>query len=306
MDKNLVTNLELSDEAVAVYIALKKHLVNGVEEYYVTPASIWFSLTGSVSPSSRRMHVIISNGIRDLQSFGIIQSLEISKAQFVIDTKKLFFDSNKNPFINIENGELFKIMNSPSGGAKLLRYYITTIGSLSNKIEVFLDSSPNRKNVVGNLSIQKLSEMSGVSYKSAVTYNKLLENLHLLYVFRYNDSLSYDNSYPTNVYGRYDDMEYVKSYAKNHARYHGIKVTSSQSKNNSNRKRRLAQMYNALHIYGKEYNADEIREIYGYVMQNNKILSDLAKSQNDESHLSKLRDISIFNKYDFLFEKTKE
>ena len=51
---------------------------------------------------------------------------------------------------------------------------------------------------------------------------------------------------------------------------------------------------------GKNYSDSEIKEIYSYVMIENKKYERMFDKSNDETYLDKIRDTSIFDKYNFI------
>ena len=66
--------------------------------------------------------------------------------------------------------------------------------------------------IVGNFTIDYLAEKAGISKRSAIEYNKILEKEKLLYIHRQNDFVIDDKNNIkslSNIYGRYCDMEYI-------------------------------------------------------------------------------------------------
>ena len=61
------------------------------------------------------------------------------------------------------------------------------MGTISSSITVFLHNGENKNRVVGNVSIEYLSHISGISDRTIIEYNKLLEKNNLLYVYRQRD-----------------------------------------------------------------------------------------------------------------------
>ena len=140
--------------------------------------------------------------------------------------------------------QIFKIKNI--NNFTLLRYFIFIIGTINWNITVYLPNGEYKNGVVGNFTIDYLAEKAGISKRSAIEYNKILEKEKLLYIYRQNDFVVDDKNNIkslSNIYVRYCDMEYIETFANNKKEY---KQSYRYIKNNqeiSNNKRRLAQMY---------------------------------------------------------------
>jgi len=99
-----------------------------------------------------------------------------------------------------------------------------------------------------------------------------------------------------NVYGRSEDKLYIDEFATNVKKYKGSYnyVTGKKEKSNNNRSK--AQKYNGL-VNGREYSHEEILQIYHYVKSENKKYQSLYEKDGQDSHIEKIRDTDIFNKY---------
>lgn len=73
--------------------------------------------------------------------------------------------------------------------------------------------------------------------------------------------------------------------------------------NNANQKRRLAQMYQHI-CKGKydDYSEDEIIAVYNYVLSENKKYEELYDKTQYDGYLDKIRDIDVFEHFNFLEE----
>ena len=81
--------------------------------------------------------------------------------------------------------QIFKIKNI--NNFTLLRYFIFVIGTINWNITVYLPNGEYKNGVVGNFTIDYLAEKAGISKRSAIEYNKILEKEKLLYIHRQND-----------------------------------------------------------------------------------------------------------------------
>ena len=185
-----------------------------------------------------------------------------------------------------------------------MRYYIFVIGTINWNITVYLSNGEYKNGIVGNFTIDYLAEKVGISKRSVIEYNKILEKEKLLYVYRQKDFvIDDDNNIKSlsNIYGRYCDMEYIEAFANNQKKH---KQSYRYTKNNheiANNKRRLAQMYQQLlKERGEKYTEKDIVEIYNYVIEENQKYERMYEQNKCEDYLDKIRDTDIFDKYDFL------
>ena len=178
------------------------------------------------------------------------------------------------------------------------------MGTLSGKITVYLPNGEYKNGVVGNFTIDYLAEKAGISKRSAIEYNKILEKEKLLYIHRQNDFVIDDKNNIkslSNIYGRASDIEYITTFAKNQQKHYESYRYLENNNKKSNTKRRLAQMYQQLlKERGEKYTENEILEIYNYVIEENQKYERMYEKNKCEDYLDKIRDTGIFDKYEFL------
>lgn len=131
-----------------------------------------------------------------------------------------------------------------------------------------------------------------------------------MYIYRQKDFLVDEDSGEIitlpNVYGRPINKLYIDSFAQNQRKYRESYRWVNNNIKNTNTKRRLAQMFIQLSKgNGENYSRDDIFQIYKYVISENKKYENLSKKNNDESYLEKIRDISVFDQYEFNEEVIK-
>ena len=108
----------------------------------------------------------------------------------------------------------------------------------------------------------------------------------------------------TNVYGRPEDKIYIDAFAINQQKYKNSYRYVENNIKKANDKRRFAQIYNQIYKNNdSKYSQEEIQQVYEYVLQENHKYEALYKKNNDETYLEKIRDVQIFNKYDFLIKR---
>lgn len=304
--KSISDNKEYSNYAVTVYCLLQELSVpTQLSVQCVTCNQLVFYLTGDTSQQRNRITDYIKCGIRELVDNNVIRKIEEFSKHYILDCQNLWIDSLQGNFTKIYFEEIQTIFSVKSiNQFSLLRYFIFLIGTLSGKITVYLENGEYKNCVVGNFTIEYLSHLSGLGKRTVIEYNKILEDNHLLYIYRQKDFIfEEDNSIRQlpNVYGRYCDSEYVDNFAINQQQY---KDSYKYRKNNheiANTKRKLAQMYLQL-IKGKgeKYTEREIADIYNYVLEENKKYKRMYEKNKYEDYLDKIRDVSIFEKYEFL------
>ena len=204
--------------------------------------------------------------------------------------------------------QIFKIKNI--NNFTLLRYFIFIIGTINWNITVYLPNGEYKNGVVGNFTIDYLAEKAGISKRSAIEYNKILEKEKLLYIHRQNDFVIDDKNNIkslSNIYGRASDIEYITTFAKNQQKHYESYRYLENNNKKANNKRRLAQMYQQLvKRGGNNYSERDIEEIYNYVITENEKYERMYLKNKCEDYLDKIRDTEIFKKYDFISSQTEK
>lgn len=303
--ESLLENKALSNYSLAAYCVLHAlSIPTHMPIQCITQYQIEFYLTGKLS-GRRVMSDYIKCGINELISNHIVKQIEEDKKHYVLDCSNLHIDTTKEHFTILNFSEVQRIFQAENvNNFLLLRYFIFLIGTISSKITVYLENGECKNRIVGNFTIDYLSELSGISERSIIEYNKTLEELGLLYIFRQSDFvIDKENNikHLSNIYGRPCDMEYIKTFATNQQKYYKSYryVKNNTSKVNNNR--RLAQMYQQLlKGGGTDYTNGEILDIYNYVISENKKYERLYEKKGYEDYLDKIRDVSIFDKYNFI------
>ena len=304
--KSIYESHEYSNYALAVYCLLQELAVpTQLPLQCVTCNQLTYYLTGEVSQQRNRITDYIKCGINELEEKGIIiRQKEFSK-HYILDCHNLWIDTNSGNFTKIffdEMQQIFRIKNI--NNFTLLRYFIFIIGTLNWNITVYLTNGEYKNGIVGNFTIDYIAEKVGISTRSAIEYNKILEKEKLLYVYRQKDFvIDEENNIKSlsNIYGRYCDIEYIETFANNQKEY---KQSYRYKKNNqeiSNSKRRFAQMYQQLlKGKGENYTENEILDIYHYVIEQNQKYERMHEKKGYEEYLDKIRDIHVFDQYEFI------
>lgn len=304
--KSISESHEYSDYALTVYCLLQELSVpSQLPIQCVTCNQLVYYLTGETSQQRNKIIDYIKCGINELEKKGIvIKQKEFSK-HYILDCNNLWLDTASGNFTKIyfsEVQQIFKIKNI--NNFTLLRYFIFIIGTINWNITVYLPNGEYKNGVVGNFTIDYLAGKVGISKRSAIEYNKILEKEKLLYIYHQNDFVIDDKNNIkslSNIYGRVSDIEYIETFAKNQQKYYKSYRYLENNNQKANTKRRLAQMYHQLlKGRGEKYTEHEILEIYHYVIEENQKYERMYEKNKCEDYLEQIRDTDVFNKYDFL------
>jgi len=278
--KRITEDSSVSDEAFAVWCALRSVMVKETYEYFISYNLLADSLVGRMP--TRYEVDIIKKGYQELIEKGYVQVLyAYSKSEFKVDLTALYYESGEY-FSDLTKEEMCSIMNvntSKVSRCKLLRYFTCMVGRFnrSSKLE------KKYRGKIGGMSMECFEELLHISKNTVRQYNSLLEKKELLFIIRHRDFYKWRGADGQNnvreipnTYSRWKDKELAKEYA---GTLHGYKYDEAQKGKKSaegNRKRGLAQKYNHF-VAGKEYPAQEIKEIYEYIHEQNKNLISVAE-----------------------------
>lgn len=301
--KDILHSSAFSNYEIAAYCFLKTVVtVTYTTEHYISYSQASYYLTGSTK-YSKRFPVYIKNGIDALIQKEVVRKIESSKSEYIIDCSSLWDDTKDTSFVIIDFYEIRKIFQiTDCNSFQLLRYFLVLIGTISSSIDVWIDSLDHKSRVVGNMTIEYISDLSGISPRTIKEYNRILENNQLLYIFRQDDFLlSADDkniSRMANVYGRPDDKLYIDSYANSQKKEKKSYKWINSEVENANRKRKLAQMYNQIAKgKGQKYSLEEIQQVYDYIHSENSKYRAMYKENKYEEYLMKQRDETVFEKF---------
>ena len=299
---------DISIYSIATYSALQLLTTSThMKKQCVTPYQIAFLLTGKDTQTKYTLNYI-KCGLEELAKEKIVEKISAQKNHSIIDCSKLWLDSKNGNFTVIYFEEIKKIFKIGNVNCfSLLKYFIQLINTLSGQIEVYVNTD-SKTRVVGTYTITKLAELSGISYRALIEYNKLLEENQIIYIHRQNDFVLDGNGIKQlpNVYGRYCDRDFIDAFAENQQKYRKSYQYKEKSTAEVNHNRRLAQMYQQL-LKGNEerYSEGEISDIYHYVVAQNKKYELLYEKHNNEDFLDKIRGTDIFDKYEFIREEKR-
>lgn len=302
--KELTDRIDINQYELLVYCYIKLLCpLQEIDSYHLDINDIIYTIYHKTDVG-QRIRENIYNALNHLTDTGCIRGGRTGNTRYVIKTDSLQVDVKHEKFIIADSNDIRTIMDSGHIlRVSLVRYYIYLMRTINADIKVYGYDGKSRKNVVGNQAQDYLAYIMRASIPTVRRYNKLLEDMKVIYIHRPKDFIVHEGGVRQmkNVYGRYADREYIDKYAESlkeqlHS-YNHFKPRLDEANN----KRRLSKMYFWL-CKGKEYPEDEVREIYEYVVADNKMYRNLAESESDTRYLEKLKDETVFAKYPFLFQ----
>lgn len=305
----LTNNSDFSNYAIATYCVLQAlSIPTYMPLQCITYHQIIYYLTGKINQQRNKIVDYVKCGINELiDNHVVIKQKEFQK-HLLLDCSNLWINTKQDKFTVItfnEVQQIFKVENI--NNFLLLKYFILLIGTISSKITVYLEDGSFKNRVVGNFTIDYLSELSGISDRSIIEYNKILEEIGLIYIFRQEDFvIDKENNIKrlANIYGRFKDFEYINQFANNQKKHYETYRYVENNNKRANTKRRWAQMYQQLlKRRGENYTEKEIIDIYNYVISENKKYERMYEKNGYEEYLDKIRDTDVFDKYDFIKSK---
>lgn len=289
LSKTVCSNLELDNETIGAYIALRSLYNVNKPIMYVTYNMLCYELFGSAK-FTKYFKQSIHNGLVNLINFGLVSVVEeIGKSEYILDLSKLHIgtvNETKEYYQIVTLDEIHKIFNLEGKTDKfaLCRYFIQMLSTINFEMGIYIDAIGNEyRNFVGFMTQDYLAQITGITTDSVIVYNDILEKEKLVYIYRHNNYICDNGSIKsfTNHYGRYKDAEYIKKFAMQYEETNGIVSEEAKLvKKKSNNGRSLMQKYNAL-CNGKDYSVREVEEIYNYVHAKNLALVENVEDEEE-------------------------
>jgi hypothetical protein len=226
-------------------------------------------LFGNIS-YTRAFKDCIVRGLSTLVERGmVVVKEELNKTEFIINAQGLYFEGGYFIGIDLEYIRMACNVDSRVDRGCLVKYLLTMVGTLCNDPYKFQDVQVRHmKGLVGFMPISYIAQESGISEQTALSYNTILEDAKIIYIYRHGHTYQdVDGNIKTinNNYGLYENKEEVLGYANGFARMQGYTVHDGDA----NKRRSLAAKYNAM-CKGKQYSEEEVQEILEYVNSRSK------------------------------------
>lgn len=322
LNKYLVSEQVLTTDGVLAYVALRTiYNMNNTTDY-ISVNRLAYSLVGEMD-YPKALTDSLARGIIELENGGWIsvrKNLSTSKSyEYIMDLEKLHIDTSKDKFVIVNDEEIRHILTAKGDMTKkvrIVKYFVVLIGTF--------DNSPSMKTVagfgnlvgkIGHMSQEYIAIQADNSVKSCQRYNEFLESNKLIYIYRSDDyfcreSIAGNNELVQigNCYSRYADRDVCREFASNYENLYGEEhkvIISNKKKAKANKNRGLAQIYVQICIGNTDYSEEKIKEVYKYITNKNKTLleeaeKDKEKGYTGEYYLKQVRDVSIFEQFDYL------
>jgi len=318
LNSKIITNKELSSDAIAVYIALRMMQNLNTNKYYINIKLLSFYLTDDII-IGRKYAERLSKGLNELAVKNYIKIVvNNNEKDYILDISNLFIDNHHNEnddkifLVIVTSEEIHKIMNLDSRLDKfsVLRYFISMINTINYNATYYDEMGNAYNNFVGFMTNDYIGSLCGVtSYTTYDKYNHLLEDNGLIYVFRHSMMVRNEKGNLKNLpnhYGRFKDKELIIGYSVNRENF---ELGEDFVDKRANESRSLMQKYYCMLKYGTEYSEKETKCIYRYVHYRNqqnekKYKQAIEKGYSGEEFLNKIVPEDVFQKYDYLYVKS--
>lgn len=327
LNKELVTEQTLTTDGVLAYVALRTiYNMNNTTDY-ISVNRLAYSLIGEMDyPKS--LTDSLARGLIELASgewISIRKDLSTNKSyEYILDLSKLHIDTSKDKFVTIDDEEIYKLLIAKGDMAKkirILKYFIALISTFDNSPAMkIVQGFGNLQGKIGHMTESFIAVQADCSVKSCQRYNDFLMENKLIYVYKSADFTCHENISGNNevhqignCYSRYEDGAVCKEFASNYENIYGTEtkiILSNKKKAKANKNRGLAQIYVQICGGNIDYSQEKIKEVYKYIVNKNKTLLEKAeeKKQNGytgEYYLDQIRDVSIFEQFEFLNVNTQ-
>lgn len=294
-------NIYLTNYELLVYCYLKFFMPVITAEhstYYLHVKTLLYNMFDTLDISIR-MKENINRAIKGLIEKSIITASKQQNSLYMINSNSLKVNCAKEKYIVLDYADIQRIVLSDHKCRfQVLRYYLCLLTTINTTISVRLDTGNKKSNVVGYQTQLYLATIANVSPATVIRFNRILEDLKLVYICRSGDFKLINGSLSRipNVYGRYCDKEYIQKYANEYSKYENGYRAVYEKNATSNHKRGLAMKYSWL-CRGRKYPLAEVQEIYDYIIQANKTYQQLYETEDNPAYLDKIKDLKIFDNY---------
>jgi len=251
LKKEIIESDQITDKGILVYAILRNLYNQNNPILLYSHNLIQYYISNKVCDNQKQIN-IINDGLNELIDMGLVSITYEDRYAKLINISDLYFNNNDEYFI-VTDLDNIKLVYS-LGKSKLLRYYLVVLGTI------------NINTKAGSVSIDLLSKMSLISKKSALNYNKILEDNSLLYICRTDERITHRDGgikQVSNVYGRFEDRGNVENVASEYRKNINSKSNRLLGKS-GNEKRSIKMMYNNFVKGSKKWknaSVDEINEL---------------------------------------------
>lgn len=203
----------LSSQAIAVSCALRYSFCDNENPIIYTSVDYWaFALTGSINYSTRFKEALLF-GFNELVENGYVKIIKKKKDSYILDYSPMIINPSDDKYVLIDPQDVRTIFNLE--GVKifqLLKYFVVLSSTMTVSLGMPTDRYCERPVLVSNLAGTYLAKLSDISYQTILSYNRILEESNIIYVFRQRvRSVTKEGTpYTTpNIYGKYADKDWI-------------------------------------------------------------------------------------------------
>lgn len=299
-DKIILDESYTSNEYLAL-LSILLLLRKDEKKYYCNLDTLSYLLTKDL-PTENNFNKNLFDGFNGLVEKEIISIIKVlGKNGWIINTNGLTheFEQNSSDFYTaFDENDISKILLAAktyyTKAISMVRFYcylLTTVTKTGDK------------EGVGFTSYNDMSYYASIHKNTIMRYIKDLEELQLIYVYRPDDYIIFENGDIAeigNTYGRYEDKDKIYKVGSKYAASYGYKFTTRYKKLDkavANKTRGLSQKH--IHMIrcrdqgvSHEYTIDECKKIYV-------AMAELNERYIKEGRDCKMKDLTVFQGYDF-------
>lgn len=215
--KGITEDKNISDDAFAVWCALRNVIQKDITKYFISYNMIAYSLFDRI-PNKYELNAI-KKGYLELIENNLIKVVDAySKSEQVVDLTILYERKDNEYFSDLTDDEMHKIMNiqGKHDKYKLLRYFTCQIGSFNRS-----ENMKEYRGKIGGNGLDYFVKLISISKPTIISFNDLLKENKLLYVIRHKDFYQgFDINGGSelreipNTYSRWCDRELAMKYSE--------------------------------------------------------------------------------------------
>lgn len=193
--------VKLDEKELAVLSALNGMHSSKHDYVFTSIILIAYAMTGrwiDIRNKDRRFYNNIKSGIQSLADRGLIEIINQDNDNYIISSKGLEVDTEKEYFVIVESWEMQKIFAESNKPFNVFMFFVYLMGTINIQTKEW------------HMSQDDMAASWGASKRTINDYLKQLEKMQLIYVHRHNKR-RVDGTYHkiNNSYGRYADRDYI-------------------------------------------------------------------------------------------------
>ncbi|MSS11725.1 hypothetical protein FYJ38_24270 [Clostridium sp. WB02_MRS01] len=275
------------DEKEMVVLAALNGLYSIRQEYLLTSVDILgcFISGRFLKTTTQRDRTILQNirlGVQSLADRGLIEMVNQDNDNYIISSKGLEVDTEKEHFVIVESWEMQKIFTESNKPFNVFMFFVYLMGTINIQTKEW------------HMSQDDMAVSWGASKRTINDYLGQLENMQLIYVYRHKKRRA-DGTYHkiNNSYGRYADRDYIIAEAQGY-----VSMVESEDIYDKLDRRAIKLRYNAFRDGAKKYkdNPTGVYDLYNECLKYNKSLEfkPISGTYDGDWKQGELLDLSLF------------